>query len=193
MRRLAVLVLTMLWAATQPAAWAAEPSLAQQFPQVADSSFTTARGDRTMRLSVVIKADPTAIWHALSTAEGWTGWAVKTAYVDFREGGIIETSYRPGVARGDPDNIQNQIIAFVPERLLVFRNVQAPRDFKDAETFGRIVTSIALEPLADGATRVTISGAGYGQGEAFDRLYGQFAWGNSYSLVELKKALEAAG
>lgn len=190
MKRLVGMMAAMALLAAALPVGAAEP-LAVQFPQVADTSFVTAKGDRTMRLSVVIGASPAAVWRALSTADGWMSWGVKSAYVDFREGGIIETNYKPGAALGDPDNIQNQIIAFAPERLLVFRNVQAPRDFRNAETFGRIVTSIALEPQPGGGTRVTISGAGYGAGADYDALYRQFAWGNSYSLMELKKALEA--
>ena len=163
-----------------------------KFPDVRDSSFVAANGERTMRQAIVVPADAHAVWLALSTADGWKGWAVATAYVDFREGGQIETNYQPERPQGDRDNIRNQIIAFVPDRMLVFRNVQAPTSFKNPEMFSQIVTTIRLEAIDATHTEVTISGAGYRAEPAFDDLYARFQWGNAYSLVELRKHFTAS-
>ncbi len=169
-------------------------AIAQDFPQVANTSFVAANGEKTMRLSIVVNVPADKVWWALSTAEGWKSWTVGTAYVDFREGGQIETNYKPGQPQGGPDNIRNQIIAVDDGRLLVFRNVQAPRTFKHPEEFSRIITSIRLEPTKTPggleATSVTISGAGYAPNPAYDELYGFFSKGNAFSLVELKDSLE---
>jgi uncharacterized protein YndB with AHSA1/START domain len=190
-----VIAATLLLGAAPAASLAADPpadapkAAAEEFPGVENTSFVAANGERTMRLSTLIKVPPARVWAALSSAEGWRSWAVKSAYVDFREGGQIETSYREAAPKGDPNNIRNQIIAIVPGRLLVFRNVQAPGGFKDADLFSRIITTIAIEAEGPG-TRVTISGAGYAQGPGYDALYKNFTWGNSYSLVALRKSLE---
>jgi uncharacterized protein YndB with AHSA1/START domain len=163
--------------------------ISQTYPGVSDTSFTAGNGDHTMRLSVDIAVDPPAVWHALSTADGWRALSVKTAYVDFRQGGEIETNYKAGSPKGSLDNIKNQIIAFAPDRLLVFRNVQAPRGFKDADLFGHIVTAIAIEPLGPGHSRVTLSEDGYAPTPGFDALYGKFLDGNAYTLAGLRDAL----
>ncbi|CAN5269510.1 hypothetical protein BH11PSE2_BH11PSE2_05820 [soil metagenome] len=159
-------------------------------PAYQDSSYVEANGDRAQRLSIVVPATPGAIWSALSTAEGWKSWAVATAFVDFRPGGQIETSYKATVTQGERDNIKNQIVTFVPDRLLAFRNVQAPRDFKDAELFSRVLTVIELEPAGKGATKVMITGVGYGQGPGWDGLYSMFLAGNGYTLEKLKERFE---
>ncbi len=169
----------------------AAPPISQAYPGVSDTSFTAGNGDHVMRLSIDIPVGAPAVWHALSTADGWRALSVKTAYVDFHQGGDIETNYRAGSPQGSPDNIKNQIIAFVPERLLVFRNVQAPRGFTDADLFGRIVTSIAIEPEGAGHCRVTLSEDGYAPTPGFEGLYGKFLQGNAYTLANLRKALTA--
>ena len=168
--------------------------ISQTYPGVSDTSFTAGNGDRTMRLTIDIPASPAQVWHVFSTADGWKMMSVKTAYVDFREGGVIRLNYREGSPKGDADNIENQIVAFVPERLLVFRNVHAPRGFKDGELFGRVTTVLAIEPLAGGGSRVTLSGDGYGPSTEFQALYGKFLTGNAYTLTSLRDALaKAAG
>jgi uncharacterized protein YndB with AHSA1/START domain len=171
---------------------AATPSsfpTAKTYPGVTDTSFTADNGERVMRLSIEVAAEPAQVWHVFSTAEGWRALGVKAAYVNFRQGGVIETSYKAGAPQGDPDNIKNQVVAFVPERLLVFRNVQAPRGFPNAALFARVTSVVLIEPLGPGRTRVTLSGDGYGAGAGFDDLYGKFLGGNAYTLVGLKDAL----
>jgi len=177
------------------AASAATPSgfpAAKAYPGVTDTSFVADNGDRVMRLSVEVAAGPAQVWRVFSTAGGWRALGVKTAYVNFRQGGVIETSYKAAAPQGDPDNIKNQVVAFIPERLLVFRNVQAPRGFPNAALFGRVTSIVLIEPLAPGRTRVTLSGDGYGAGPGFDDLYAKFLGGNAYTLVGLKDALAQA-
>jgi uncharacterized protein YndB with AHSA1/START domain len=168
----------------------AEPAAVAGFPGVADSSFTAASGERTMRLTTEIAAPPKAIWPLLSTAEGWKTWGVATAYIDFHDGGMIETSYTAGKPQGDRDNIKNAIIAIEPERMLVFRNVQAPRDFKDPELFAHVISTLRIEPLGPNRSRITYLGDGFDAGPGFDALYEKFLGGNAYTLVKLKEAAE---
>ena len=108
------------------------------------------------------------------------------AKVEFRVGGYIEASYDPDAKFGDPGNIKNQIVAYVPDRLLVIHNVQAPPGFADPELFQRTVTMIEFITLDAQHTRVTITNAGYGSGDRFDTLYRHFEWGDAYTLQELK-------
>lgn len=160
-----------------------------RFPDVRDSSFTEPGGSRVIRLSATVRRPAAEIWTALSTAEGWKRWAVKAAWVDFRVGGIIETSYSPDAVKGAPGNIRNEIVAYVPGRMLAIRNVQAPPDFQYAEEFSRTSTVIELTPHGD-ETEVVLTAAGYGPGAAYDALYEQFLAGDAWTLQNLKTVLE---
>lgn len=78
----------------------------------------------------------------------------------------------------------------MPDRVLVIHNIQAPAEFADPELFRRTVTIIEFTAIGPRHTRVTITNAGYGTGERFDRLYRHFEWGDAYTLQALKKRFE---
>ena len=161
---------------------------AQGTGAVVDTSFTEPDGDRVLQLSVSIPAPPADVWRAITTAEGWKRLGVRMASVDFRIGGVIETSYNPDARPGQPGNIRNEVVAYVPDRLLVIRNVQAPPGFAHAQEFSQTVSVFELEPTADSGTLLRLSGVGFRPGPAFDDLYGKFAGGNAYTLNRLRES-----
>jgi uncharacterized protein YndB with AHSA1/START domain len=174
-------------------AQAAEPAKFpdwRQYRDVTNSSFVEADGDRVLQLSIVVAASPAQVWDAFTTAEGYRAWVAPVSAVDLRIGGDIEASYDLAAKIGGPDNIRNRIVAYVPQRLLSFRNVQAPKALPHHELFGEIVTTLEIEDLGAGRSRVSLTAVGYGPGEGFDVLYRHFEWGNAYSLNELKKRFE---
>ncbi|MBV8688017.1 MAG: SRPBCC domain-containing protein [Alphaproteobacteria bacterium] len=171
--------------AAAPAA-AGEPGSWRDFPGVENSSFVEPNGDRALQLSIVVPAPARAVFDAFATTEGFRSWAVPVAKVDLRVGGSVESSYNPSARLGDRDNIRNEIVAYVPGRTLVLRNVQAPRSFVDPDLFQKTVTIVEFEALGPESTRVTVTNAGYGPGERFDRLYRKFEWGDAYTLAELR-------
>ena len=162
----------------------------RDFRDVSNSSFAEPGGNRVLQLSIVVNAPPKAVWEAFVTGDGFRTWAVPVAWVDFRVGGVLESSYSPTAKAGDAENIKNQIVAYVPERLLAIRNIQTPSGLKHRELFGQVVQTIELEDFGMGRTRVTMTGVGWGAGEGFDYLYRHFEWGNAYSLAELKKRFD---
>ena len=166
----------------------ATPALAQMPAGVTDSSFVEPDGDRVLQLATIIPAPRSAVWEAITTAEGWKRLGPQSTAVDFRVGGTIETNYRPNVPPGERANIKNEIVAYVPERVLVIRNVQAPPGFAHAEEFSQTVTVFELEAVGDRQTRLTLSGVGFRPGAAFDDLYGKFKGGNAYSLDLFRKS-----
>lgn len=172
------------------------PALAQgvsQFTAVTDASFVRPDGEGVISLSTVIPVAPDVVWTALTTAEGWqTNLGVAHARVDLRIGGDIETSYSADAPLGSAATIINQIVAYVPGRMLAIRNTRAPAGFAHAEEFTRTVTVIELTPL-DGGTRVDLHGVGFVPGPAFDALYQMFLVGDAYTLQLLHDSLSAAG
>jgi uncharacterized protein YndB with AHSA1/START domain len=167
---------------------AADP--APQFPKVDDSSYTEANGDRVIRLAVDVPAGTNSIWRALTTSEGWKSFAVAFASMDMQVGGILETSYSETAKPGDPDNIKNQILTYVPGRLLAVRCVQTPRDFQHKEEFFKTSTILEIVPQNAQTSRVTLTAVGYRPGEAYETLYKHFRWGDAYTLDKLRLLFE---
>jgi uncharacterized protein YndB with AHSA1/START domain len=161
-------------------------------PDVAETSYVTADGARNLQQSIDIDAPVAALWKAFSDTAEFRRWSSPVSAIDFRVGGMLEDSYDPKARLGDPDNIKNRIITFIPERLMVFQNVQAPRDLPDAAQFQRTVTVIEYAALAPGRTRVTISSTGWSPDPVADKLYRFFQRDNAEVLETLKKAYEAA-
>ncbi len=170
------------FAAVSLAAHAQAPS------PVADQSYVAADGTRVLQQSAVVPAGVADVWNAFATSDGFASWAAPVAFVDFRLGGFIEATYDPNGKIGAPGNIRNEIVAFVPQRMLAIRNTQAPPSTAfDAPTFQKLHTVIFFDPLSAAATRVTIVQPGYGAGEKFDGVYTHFARGNAWSLQQLVK------
>ena len=168
----------------------AAQSLAAQ--AVVDGSRIEADGTRTMELSIEVPAAAADVWKALTTTDGWRSWAAPVAHVDFRLGGIIETSYDAAALAGAPGNIRNEVLAFVPQRMFAIRNVQAPpRTAFDVPTFQSLHTVILVEPMTPARTRVSFVQPGYRAGEPWDTVYKHFAWGNAWTLEQLKSRFVA--
>lgn len=182
-RRIGVIAATLTLAfaggAQAAASW-------RDFPGVENSGFVETGGDRVMQLSIVVPAPRAEVWRAFTTSDGYRTWATPLASVDLQVDGMIETNYDAAAKLGSADNIKNQITAYVPQRLLVMRNVQAPTGFPGAAEFAKTAVVIELAEVTPQSTRVTLSGVGYGPGPVFDNLYRQFEWANAYSLAELK-------
>lgn len=161
----------------------------RDFPGVSNTSYVDSAGQRALQLTMDIPAPPHAVFEAFTTAEGFKRWAVAVARIDLRTGGEIESSYDPKAQIGDPNNIRNQIVTFIPDHLLVIRNIQAPKGFAGEGVFQKTVTVVEFDPIA-GGTRVRLTNTGYGSGAEADTVYGHFEWGNAYTLAELRKRFE---
>jgi uncharacterized protein YndB with AHSA1/START domain len=165
-------------------------AMSADFPNVRDDSYVEPNGSRVLKLSITIDASVSTIWKLLSSSEGWQSWAVPVAWVEFGIGGVVETSYTATAVRGQPGNIKNSIVAYVPEQLLVLRNVQAPPNFENAEDFGKTVTAINLRSISKNRTQVELDGIGFLATPAFDTLLKKFKFGDSWTLEHLKRAAE---
>ena len=170
---------------------AAAPARARPPEPVVTVESRAADGTRFYEDSLVIRAPAKALWTAFTDTAAFRRWGAAVSKVDFRIGGEIEASYDPKGHLGDPDNIRNAFIAYLPGRLLVFRNVQAPAALPGRELYPSTVKIVEFEPLGAHATRVTVSGVGFGDGPGFDRLYRFFLAGDGEQLKVLRAAYEA--
>jgi uncharacterized protein YndB with AHSA1/START domain len=150
---------------------------------VKDTSYRDAKGMRVQQLEAEIEAPVAKVWEAFTTDAGFVTWAAPMAHVTLANDGMIEASYSATAKVGDPDNIKNRILAYVPERVLVLANENAPRNAAfDAAAFTKIRTVIEFQDLGNGRTRVVESGVGYGEGAGFDSVYKHFIAGNAFEF-----------
>ena len=184
MHHLPVAIALTLWAA--PAMALPDPAV-PAFEQVKGSADD---GTRFYEDSLVIDAPVVKLWAAFTDINVYRQWAVPVSAIDFRLGGAIEASYDPKGHIGDPQNIRNAFIAYIPGRLLVFQNVQAPDGLPGKEDYSKTVKTVEFQSLGPNRTRVTVSGMGFADGKGFDQLYAFFSQGDGQMLLSLKKAME---
>ena len=159
-------------------------------PQVHQVKGVAADGTRYYEDSIVVDAPAHVLWTAFTDTDAYRKWASPVAVVDFRIGGAIEAAYAPPGHLGDPQNIKNAFVAYIPDRLLVFRNVQAPDGLPGRDAYPKTIKTLEFEALSPGQTRVTVSGLGFGAGGDFDQLYAFFSRGDAGMLASLKAAME---
>jgi uncharacterized protein YndB with AHSA1/START domain len=157
---------------------------------VRDTSIVDQTGARLLRDEIRIHAPPSAIWRALTDQAAYRRWAAPASFIDLRIGGSIEVVFDPNGKPGDPGDLKQMITAYVPERLLTFRNVSNP-GVPGGAAYGALAIVLQIDPSADGATKVSLSQVGYGQSKDFDALYAFFSGHNPEYLRDLKRFVES--
>jgi uncharacterized protein YndB with AHSA1/START domain len=159
---------------------------------VVDTSFTAPDGSRTLQQSITITAPVAILWKAFADAAEFRKWSAPVATIDLRTGGSIEASYDAAKPIGDPNNIRHRILTYLPERLLIFQNIQAPADLPGREAFAKVVSILEFTPLKAAQTRITLSQTGWGGDAAAKGMYSFFEKGNAQVLAHMNKTYGAA-
>lgn len=142
---------------------------------------------RVQRTSAVIDAPVEAVWDAFTTEDGIEAWMVPVTSIDLRVDGEWRTSYNPQSTLDDADTIVHTILSYEPQRMISVRTrppASAARLFGDVD-FSQLWSVFRFDPTDNGRTRVTISGMGYGDGPAWDRVYDFFEANNPLVMQEL--------
>ena len=160
-------------------------------PAVRNISYVEPGGGRVLQQTIDIDAPPARVWKGFVDEPTLRAWQTPLVHIDLRAGGDIEEGFDPKDRLGGGKTIHHRILAVLPEKLLVLRNISTPPGTPGAEVYPQIVQVVSLDPLPAGRTRVTLAGAGYGAGPAFDQLYSFFATHNPEFLVDLKRLSEA--
>jgi uncharacterized protein YndB with AHSA1/START domain len=152
---------------------------------IKNTSYVAADKTRVLQHSVVIPATLPAIWEAFTTTEGVKSWAVPVASVDFRVGGIWESSYSRTAGIGAPGNIKNKFLSYIPMKMLSIQAINAPPTFQHPEVLAEIFTVVEFEELGPKSVRLTSSMVGFKNTEAHDAVYRFFESGNASSMKSL--------
>jgi uncharacterized protein YndB with AHSA1/START domain len=152
---------------------------------VKNTSYVALDTTRVLQQSLVVPSSIKEIWAALTTTEGIKTWAVPVANVDFRVGGIWESSYNRSGSIGAPGNIKNRYLSYLPMRMISFQAINAPPTFQYPEVLSEVFSVIELEELGPRSVRVTASVVGFKNNEAHDVVYKFFDNGNASTLRNL--------
>ncbi|MBX3365687.1 MAG: SRPBCC domain-containing protein [Phycisphaeraceae bacterium] len=148
-------------------------------------------GGRTLTHSAIIHMPADELFAHFTTAEGIVkAWSVAKARVDFRVGGQIRTAYAADADLDAPTSIVNTILAFEPGRMVTIKATAPAGAPEWLQLVCREAFSvITFEPVSPRATRLTITGVGYGEGEMWDQAYAFFDKGNQWTLDQMKQKL----
>ncbi|MBX3315570.1 MAG: SRPBCC domain-containing protein [Phycisphaeraceae bacterium] len=165
-------------------------AFAQQATKL-DSTRIARVGGRTLSHSTIIHMPADELFAHFTTAEGIVkAWSVAKAKVDFRVGGQIRTAYNADADLDAPTSIVNTILAFEPNRMITIKATAPAGAPEWLQLVCREAFSvITFEPVSPLATRLTITGVGYGEGEMWDQAYAFFDKGNQWTLDEMKRKL----
>ncbi len=148
-------------------------------------------GGRTLTHSAIIHMPAEELFAHFTTAEGIVrAWSVAKARVDFRVGGQIRTAYAADADLDAPTSIVNTILAFEPGRMVAIKATAPEGSPEWLQLVCREAFSvITFEPVSPTATRLTITGVGYGEGALWDQAYAFFDKGNQWTLDQMKQKL----
>ena len=130
------------------------------------------------------------VWHVWSTSDGYKAVGVALADVDLRIGGIIRSRYSPGGSLGDPQTIENEILAYEPPRMIAFRIHKTPADFPFKDAWKHTWTVVTLIPLDGSRTHVRAASLGYGTDQESQAMRRFFERGNDQTLKTLASQFE---
>jgi uncharacterized protein YndB with AHSA1/START domain/predicted RNA-binding protein with TRAM domain len=149
-------------------------------------------GDRVLRHEVEVNASSSAVWRAFTTSEGLRGFVAPVAAIDLRLGGIWEATYDPAGHLGDPANILNEVISYVPGRMLSIRVARTPPGFEHGDVARAVWTVIEITDLGQGRSRVSTSMCGWKTGGDWEAVYAFFEQGNTIVAERLRDYLSKA-
>lgn len=154
---------------------------------VENTSYRDADGRRVLRQSVVVEAPVDSAWRAFTTSEGLRSFVAPVAAIDLEVGGRWEASYDRDARIGDPGNIVNEILAYLPGEMLSIRVRRAPPDFPFPEEVKELWTVIQFDEAGPERTRVTETMLGWEEGRAWDALYAAFERDNATVFRRLRE------
>lgn len=135
----------------------------------------------------IIDAPRAAVWEALATKKGQEAWNVAHAEIDLKVGGKMLTHYSPEGKIGDPNTIENIILAFEPERMVTIKVGKPPEKFPFKEAIKRVWTVIYFEDVGPNKTRLRLVGLGYGDDDESKKMRAFFEKGNAYTLQKMQE------
>jgi uncharacterized protein YndB with AHSA1/START domain len=147
-------------------------------------------GDPARRLEheVTVDAPRAQVWRAWTTREGARSFFSDDAKIELVPGGPYEIYFNMAEPPGKRGGETNQVVAFDPERMLLF-TWNAPPKFgplRDEHTF----VVVRFDDAASGGTRVRLTQFGWREGAEWNAIYDYFDKAWPHVLASLKKSYD---
>lgn len=187
--RIQMLILAVAWALPCGAHAGGAPSAQDQ--QAPAQAAARPADTSPLVVEAVLKAPVSEVWKLFSTPEGYRKFGVAQCEMDFRVGGRIRSHYDPQGVLGDDGTIEQEVLAYEPERMVAFRISRPPRDFPFSRATWEPTWSVAtLTDLGSGRTHLRLSGLGYTTSEESQKMREFFANGNAWVMQHLQKQFD---
>lgn len=144
-------------------------------------------GLKTLRHEVVVEAKLQDLWDLFTTSDGITSWIAPVAKIDFREGGLGETSYDPNAAFGAPENIVFRYHNIIPLKSYDSELVRPPKDNPFGKVLMELKNRLIFEDLGEGKVKVSILMMGWQDGAEHQSVMEFFEQGNTWYCQQLIK------
>lgn len=162
----------------------AAPAVAQE---VTSRTYQGEDGSTVLVHELAVPASRDAVWEAFTTSEGLMTWAVPFARVDFRLGGIWESSYDAQAKPGAEGNIRTRYLSYVPGRMFAMQALAAPPGFPHPEVLPDLFSVVEFEPVGADTTLVRMYGVGYRDTPAHTAVRRMFRDANAWTLRMLHR------
>ncbi len=154
---------------------------------IATSAWAQTNGQVSFVNEGVINAPIEQVWQVLSTSDGYKVLGPAKVDLDLRIGGLIRTHYSPDGQLGDPNTIQNEILAFEPPYMMAIRIHKPPAMFPFKEAWKTTWTVITLKTVDGGRTHMRCASLGFGLDKESLAMKQFFERGNQYTLEKIQK------
>jgi uncharacterized protein YndB with AHSA1/START domain len=156
-------------------------------PDVRNTSYVAA-GERVLRHQLIVPAGLQQVWHAFTTAEGLRTWAAPVVEFELKTGGAFHSNYNPHAQVGDQGTIYNTVLSYIPLRMLTFRIGLTPAFPEGPRQAGTLFAVAEFQAMGEKQTKVTLSMAGWGSGDEWNKVYAFFESGNTIALRDLEES-----
>ncbi len=135
----------------------------------------------------VIDAPVEELWKVFATSEGYKVLGPALAEVDLRIGGTIRARNRADGVLGDPETIENTILAFEPPTMIALRIAKPPQSFPFKSAWKSTWSVVTFTPVDGGKTRMKVASLGYGTDEESVEMRRLFEWGNQTAIESVQR------
>ncbi|MEM9166047.1 MAG: SRPBCC domain-containing protein [Planctomycetota bacterium] len=144
---------------------------------------------RTIEATVIVAAEPDAVFERLTTLDGLQRWLSIEAEIDLTVGGVYEWYFEPRATLGSRGTEGSQVLGFAPGRMLCVA-WNAPPELRQVRGARTWVTFL-LEPVR-GGTRATVVHTGFGDTPGWDRAHRYYEAGWPNVMTRLRQSFGAA-
>ena len=155
---------------------------------VKNTSYITQTGEKVLRLESVLPISRDEAWQLFTTDAQLMKWIAPVAHIELRTCGFILTNYNKTKPLTDSSSIKLDIINYVEHEILTLKvNLNNSFSPKVKAEDGNLQEIIQFEYVSPKQTKVISSMVGWGNGEEWNKTYGFFERGNSWTYEEMLK------